>query len=402
MPGFAEKGVQMKQTDKLERIGRACFWIALVIELLIVMVDKSAYINPVEGQLFRVTFLLCCIKIASTKYSREEWLCILLFGAVAFVSYLVNERDETVRIVAFVAACKGVDLKKMLRLSFWLTLTGTVILFVLSGLGIFGVFKLTANFGRGEYPSIIETRYCFGMGHPNAFQCMLFMMITLCLYLDAERMRWYHFLLLELINYLSFRYTDSNTGFLVCTAVIGGVMLLKYCKPLRKRKVIYILGALFVIGIVLFSAVGSHTGIENELIDRLDTVLNGRFKYAHKIEAARFENWLPFASAENTEFFDAGFIKLFYWYGMIPGLLYVLMNLYLIYQSFRNEDYTIVVIVAGYTLFTIMEAHLISFYILRNYLYILMGYYWYQPFRAKGGYEGYFWQVKKLIKQKAG
>ncbi len=385
------------KTDKLEKIGMVCFWLALVIELVIVMIDKSAYINPIVGQLFRITFLLCCIKIAATKYSRDEWLCILFFGAVAFVSYLVNERDETVRIVAFVAACKGVDLRKMLRLTLWLTLAGTVILFALSGFGIFGDFKITANFGRGEYPSIIETRYCFGMGHPNAFQCMLFMMVSLCLYLNSEKMKWYHFLLLECLNYFSYCYTDSNTGFLVCTAVIAGVALLKYCKPLRKSRTIYILGALFVLGIVIFSAVGSHTGIENELIDRLDTILNGRFKFAHKIEAARFENWLPFASAQNTEYFDAGLIKLFYWYGIIPGILYVLMNLYLIYQSFRKEDYTIVVIVAGYTLFTIMEAHLISFYILRNYLFILLGYYWYQPFVKKHRYEGYFWQVKGLV-----
>ena len=385
------------KTDRIEKTGRICFWLAFVIELIIVMVDKSAYINPMEGQLFRLTFLLCCIKIAATKYSRDEWLCILLFGAVAFVSYLVNDRDEVVRIVAFVAACKGIDLKKMIRVAFWITLSGAVVLFVLSAIGVFGDFKITANFGRGEYPSIIETRYCFGMGHPNAFQGMLFMMISLCLYLDADKMKPYHFMLLALIDYLAYRYTDSNTGFLVCMAVIVGVALLKYCKPLQKSKVIYLLGALFVIGIVVFSAIGSHTGIENKLIDKLDTVLNGRFKFAHRIEAARVENWLPFASAENTEYFDAGFIKLFYWYGIIPGVLYVLMNLYLIYQSFRNKDYTIVVIVAGYALFTIMEAHLISFYIMRNYLFILMGYYWYQPFAKKNRFEGYFWQGKKLL-----
>lgn len=384
-------------TDRIEKTGRICFWLAFVIELIIVLIDKSAYINPIEGQLFRITFLLCCIKIAATKYSRDEWICIFLFGAIAFVSYLVNDRDETVRVVAFVAACKGIDLKKMIRLAFWITLSGAVILFVLSGIGVFGDFKITANFGRGEYPSIIETRYCFGMGHPNAFQGMLFMLITLCLYLNADKMKWYHFIFLAFINGFAYHYTDSNTGFLVCTAVIAGVALLKYCKPLQQSKVIYLLGALFVIGIVVFSVIGSHTGIENELIDRLDTILNGRFKFAHKIEAARVENWLPFASAANTEYFDAGFIKLFYWYGIIPGILYVLMNLYLIYQSFRNKDYTIVVIVAGYTLFTIMEAHLISFYILRNYLFIFMGYYWYQPFAGRGKFEGYFWQAKKLL-----
>ena len=61
-----------------KKIGEACFWLGLMIELLIVIVDKSAYINPLESQLFRLTFLLFCIKIALTKYSTKEWIYILL------------------------------------------------------------------------------------------------------------------------------------------------------------------------------------------------------------------------------------------------------------------------------------------------------------------------------------
>ncbi len=37
---------------------------------------------------------------------------ILLFGSILFISYLVNERDEAVRVVAFIAACKGMEIKK--------------------------------------------------------------------------------------------------------------------------------------------------------------------------------------------------------------------------------------------------------------------------------------------------
>lgn len=385
------------KTEKIEKTGSICFWLAFVIELLIVLIDKSAYINPIEGQLFRITFLLCCIKIAATKYSRDEWLCILFFGVVAFVSYLVNERDETVRIVAFVAACKGVDLKKMLRVAFAVTLVGIVLLFTLSVTGIYGVLTVTANFGRGPFPGIVETRYCFGMGHPNAFQCMVFMASTLLLCAEAEKMKFYHFIVLAFINFLSYRYTDSNTSLLVALAVIGGVMLLKYVGPLRKSRFVYVAAAVFVLIIVIFSVIGSHIGRETPFMYELDQILNGRFQYAHMIENARVENWKLFASPANTEYFDAGFIRLFYWYGIIPGVIYVLINLYLIYWSYRKGDYTIVVLVTGYTLFTIMEAHLISVYILRNYLFILLGFYWYQPFAVKDRYEGYFWQVPKLL-----
>lgn len=122
----------------VKKIGEACFWLGLMIELLIVIIDKSAYTNPLESQLFRITFLLFCIKIALTRYSTKEWLCILLFGGIMSVAYLVNERDETVRVIAFVAACKGMDIKKVMKVVFWVTFTGCAALVVLSVTGVYG------------------------------------------------------------------------------------------------------------------------------------------------------------------------------------------------------------------------------------------------------------------------
>ena len=144
--------------SRMKKIGETCFWLGLVIELLIVIIDKSAYTNPLESQLFRLTFLLFCIKIVLTKYSRKEWLCILLFGGIMFVSYLVNERDETVRVVAFIAACKGMDIKKVMKVVFWGTLTGCVMLIVLSVTGVYGSVSLTSDFGRGVGEQLFETR----------------------------------------------------------------------------------------------------------------------------------------------------------------------------------------------------------------------------------------------------
>ena len=65
--------------DWLYQLGQILFYIGLVLELLIVIVDKSAYINPWEGQLFRITFLLFLGKICLTRYSFREWLWMLFF-----------------------------------------------------------------------------------------------------------------------------------------------------------------------------------------------------------------------------------------------------------------------------------------------------------------------------------
>ena len=369
--------------EKMNKIGNLCFWIALVIESVIVMIDKSAYINPWEGKLFRLTFVLFCIKIITTQYSKKEWIAIAIAGILVSISYLVNDKDEAVRVAVFVISCKNIDVKRILKVVLGITLAGSAILFVLAASGTFGAMTMTANFGRGPFPGIVETRYCFGMGHPNAFQCMMYMMTVLCLYIYVDKMKWYHFVLLFLINAMTYHYTDSNTAMLVIGATIIGAAIMKYVPMLKNLKWIYWLSAAFVLTLVIFSAVGSYTGRETQFMYDLDQILNGRFQYAHAIENARVENWTLFSNRANTEFFDQGFIRLFYWYGIIPGIMYVLANLYLIYQSYQKKDYMLLIIVVGFSLFSMMEAHLVSVYILRNYLFILLGSYWYQPFERK-------------------
>ena len=155
-----------------------------------------------------------------------------------------------------------------------------------------------------------------------------------------------------------------------------------------------------VLGCVVFAAVFSH--LENTydtvdtLVHKLDSMLNGRYQSCYAVEAARLENWKLFAAPENIEYFDAGFVRLFYWYGIIPGLIYVGMNFYLLYQSYKEKDHVLFTMLVTFAVFNLMEAHFISVYILRNYLLVLMGYYWYQPFARRHPREIYFWQVRDL------
>ncbi len=386
---------------RTKTIGEACFWLGLVIEILIVIVDKSAYTNPLESQLFRLTFLLFCIKIALTKYSAGEWLCMLLFGAVMFVSYRINERDEAVRIIAFIAACKGMDIKKVMRVVCWVTFAGCAALVLLSVTGIYGKVAVTANFGREVQPGQFEeTRYVLGMGQPNALHCMFWMVVVLAVYSYADVLRWYHYALFMALNFALYSLTGSKTGVIVCFLFLASSFVMRYCRRCRECRGIYILGAVAVLGCVAFAAVFSH--LENTydtvdtLVHKLDSMLNGRYQSCYAVEAARLENWKLFAAPENIAYFDAGFVRLFYWYGIIPGLIYVGMNFYLLYQSYKEKDHVLFTMLVTFAVFNLMEAHFISVYILRNYLLVLMGYYWYQPFARRHPREIYFWQVRDL------
>lgn len=394
-------------SSQIKRIGELCFWLGLVTELLIVIIDKSAYINPFEGQLFRLTFLLFFIKLSLTKYSTKEWLCILVFGFIMTLSYFINERDETVRVIVFIAACKGMDIKKVMKVIFWVTMAGCATLILLSVTGIYGTVSVTADFGRGGTgEQLIETRYVLGMGHPNALHCMLWLVVVLAVYSYADVLKWYWFAGFMAMDFVLYFLTRSKTGAIVWVLFILIAFAMKYFKICKENRAVYILGALLVFGCVAFAMVGSH--VENtyytpdSLMHKLDKLLNGRYQSCYAIEAARLENWKLFASPENTVYFDAGFVRLAYWYGIIPAILYVGMNFYLLYQSFRKKDFVLFAMLVTFSIYNLMEAHFISVYILRNYLLVLMGYYWYQPFAKKQMFEGYFWQVKQILSVKRG
>lgn len=392
--GRAER-MRSGMDGKAKRIGEVCFWTGLIIELLIVIVDKSAYINPWEGQLFRLTFLLFLTKAALTRYTAKEWLCILVMGLTAAISYFVNGKDEAVRAAVLIVACRDMPLDKVLKIVLGVTLAGSIVLFVLSVTGIYGAVSVTADFGRGASPGTLETRYCFGMGHPNAFQTMLLMMSSLTLYLYADKMKAVHFVALLAVNLLFYMLTDSNTAILVCVAMIAGVMLMKYCGWLRKNRVVYCMGAILILGLVAFSVYGAHVGRDTPVMYQIDKALNGRFQYAHVVENARLENWKLFSAPENDAYFDQGWIRLFYWYGIIPGIVYVAGNLYLVWHAWRKQDGYLFVMILAYSVFSIMEAHLISVYLLRNYLLIFWGGSLFAH-EGSGKKEWAFWDIRKF------
>lgn len=356
-----------------------------MIELLIVIVDKSAYTNPLESQLFRFTFLLFCIKIICTKYSVKEWACILIFGAIMCVSYLVNEKDEAVRVIAFIASCKDMDIKKVMKVIFWVTAVGCLALVILSITGIYGTISMTADFGRGG--NVLETRYTFGMGHPNALHCMLWLVVMLAMYNYSDVLKWQHFAAFAILDFAVFFFTDSKTGFIVWLMSVIMIVVMKYSKRCRESGRVYFMGTAVILGCVIFSMIGAH--VENtyftpdSLMHKLDLLLNGRYQSCYAIEAARLENWKLFAAPENTVCFDAGFVRLFYWYGIIPGIIYIGMMLYLAHQSYWEKDYALFAMLVAFSIFNLMEAHFISVYLLRNYLFVLMGHYWYQPFKER-------------------
>lgn len=363
------------------------FYLAVMMEVLIVIVDKSNYTNPVEGRLFQVTFVLFLMKVCLTRYTRREYICIFFFCILGVVSYFVTGRNEIVRLIIFIAACKDIDMKKCLKLVFWLTLFGCLVVIGLSVTGIYGGVFLTQDYGRGG----VETRYTLGMGHPNALQCMVWSLSILGLYLYGTIMKWWHYLILLAVNLFFFALTGSRTSLIVTVFAIALVFLVTRKQNLLSQKIMNWIGILTAagsIGVSLLAAANAYR-IYNYIWydDRspvtmffyyLNNALNGRIRML--TGTVRWEGtpqtWKLFSGPENNYFFDAGWIRLFYWYGIIPGCIFVAAIFLLLFYYYKKNDSMSIALIAAICLYTIIEAHVISVYLARNYIFFLIGGAW--------------------------
>ena len=69
-----------KKQSIISKTAVTAFYLAVIIEVMIVIIDKSVFTNPIEGRLFQITFLLCFVKVCLTKYSKKEYLSFFCFA----------------------------------------------------------------------------------------------------------------------------------------------------------------------------------------------------------------------------------------------------------------------------------------------------------------------------------
>ena len=392
----------MIDADKItfirNKIRNICFYLGLLIEIGIVLWDKSTFINPYEGRLFRVTFLLFGTALLMTHYSKKEWLTIVLFAILGTVSYLVTGRNEILRIVVFLAACKDMNMKQVMKTLFWVTLAGCLVIATASLIGIFGEISVTQTYEAAGTP---DTRFTLGFGHPNTLYCMVWVLMLLGMYVYPEKMKWYTYLCLAAGCLGMFFLTKTATGILIALFSLVLAAMFQYLPKMKESKVIQglsLAGYAFCIIVSVLGAAnanrvlnynwGLDTSRKAQFYVYLDKILTGRLLTlaSTEISDGTLQTWRIFAKPDTTYYFDLGWVRLFYWYGIIPAVIFILVLLYLLYFCFKKKDDMAVVMILSITIYTVVEAHFVSVYIARNYLLFLLGMYWYQMIPHRDSY----------------
>lgn len=348
--------------------------------MTIVILDKSAYIIQYEGWWFRITFVLFGLSMITSKHSLKSWIGFAVMSLLGMNSYLHTGRNEILRAVVMIWACEGKDIKKALKFTFWYTAAGSAVLFLLSVFGIYGdvfletVYRVEVWFEPGE----VERRYCFGMGHPNAFHCMMLAITWLGIYCYHEKIKWYGYGVIGVLHIILYLFTDSRTGLLMSVCSLVMFVLMKYAKPLQGNKWIYILGIVAIVGAVAFSVFMAKYSVHHPFLKKIDGYLSNRILnlyYDNSNHEGMLNTWSLWSVERNQHFFDLGIVRMFYWFGIIPAVTYFLAQCRLLWCGLKKKDDMLLCVVIAITAYSVFEAHYISDYLGRNYILLFFGMY---------------------------
>lgn len=369
------------------KVGNTLFYIALTFELILMIVEKSEVTIGIESHFFRITFLIALAAVVISEHSKKEWSVIATIWLFTIICYKLSGKNDLLRIATFMLAAKNIDLKKAMKLSFYLCLTGFGIIALLSVLGIVGDISLTTDFGRsvGE-----ETRYVFGFGHPNTLFSSAYLLLLLWLFVYGKSSKISQqiiaLFLLEIVSVIAV----SRTGMIIVLLTILIAIFFKIFKRLETFSASYIiLTIISPIMCVLLSIIAAWTseaaytetlpGHSSWYFFMLDAKLNYRISglYFAPDHGGVLSNWKLFGSSSNDTFFDMGWVRIFYWYGIIPGIVIVCLILLFCYLCQKQKDIWTMIIIMSLGIYTFVEATFISRYIGRNpFLLVFASYVW--------------------------
>lgn len=304
----------------------------------------------------QIAIWLLFIKILSTRYTKKEFFLLLPVAIISLYNYTLCGNNYCIWNVLLIASLKDIDYSKLFKTLFYGSFGALLFVGCLSFLGIGGAVSLTEDFGRG----MIETRYCFGMYHPNIWhftvaRCIVFFILGYQTESNGKVL-----LALFMLNLIAYKLSISRTGFMAITAFILLIAAYKYLPRLMNSALLKIL--------LGSGCLGAYLAYSHFMVDYLRTwnpfagwisqkFTNGRLtQVSFYLKENPIKLWGTRFPDDGT-LLDCGFFRMLFEAGWILGGIFIIAFLMLLYRSLKNNWYPITSVCIFIALYGLYEVY---------------------------------------------
>ena len=204
------------------------FYIPYVAYLLYSLLNTSfyaKYINSYGKILFAFCVLLLILKeFLGARFTSRDGLLALVLIVITGYFYMYFGLTQTL-LPIFIYSAHNMEVNKILRISYIISLVMLVFIILSSYLGIIQNYIYYSALRERQY---LGFRYAL---YPSSILCNI---IFLKVYLEKENISWLSLICLLVANYVLFQYTDSRLTFILGVALIVFSTIMKKSQKFRE------------------------------------------------------------------------------------------------------------------------------------------------------------------------
>lgn len=341
-------------------------------ELIMGLLDICNVILPFSRFILWGFLVVYTVVMLMGHYSNKEKLLLAGLLFLGVLLYINSGLNIGIKAPVYLYALKNEDIRKYCKIS--------LIVLVVSFLGIM-MASIFAGFGNLYMMDIRSNRgfnglrYCLGFSNPNKTMAVALIIMLLFLHLYSDKIKWYTYFIIAGIYTLLYYLTDCRTAFFLGIFILILSFCFNYLKWDGWNRVVFILFLLTFLGMLLISILAAFH-YESGWMERINHFISGRMSQleirngSEDFPLPYVENWHLFGSRLNKNFYDLGYVQIFYYYGIIPALCYLLFVFYAAVMAWKDKKTMQIVLLIGFCVYLFMESMYFSNYIPINFLLI--------------------------------
>lgn len=313
-------------------------------------------------------------------YSKSFWAITTMLIGIGIVDYFSTGRNMFLKMtVLMLAVGGGREVEEYLRTIKWILLTLVCVTVVII------IASLTVGYGSlyhtdwRSFRGMGGIRFSLGFHDSLILQSMVMHITTLYCLVRGYRMRTVEYIVLFSLGCLFFVLTDSLTSSILVVLCLVLSMIIRVCDEQRN-----LIANILAIGnlLWLFIAVGMSLLIASKVINSgnsvvLDSILSGRInqltvKLSGDNLLPYMENWSAFSNRMCQAGYDLGYIELFYTYGIVPGIIYITLMIYGVYEMWKKSAVMELTAMMIFSMYLFMEGCYWGNYVSMNFQFILV------------------------------
>lgn len=353
---------------------KSMFILASCLELAMGMLEMCKYEVPGKRIVLWGFFILYLLTALRNKYSWKEKIVFAIMVLLGGLLYIQSGINTGIKAPVYILALKAIDIKKLFRYMVITMLSMFGVIFLLAIFFDFGTlcfYDIRKNRGFGGL------RFCYGFSNPNMFQISFYGALSYIFVAYGDRVNWKKWACIMVVYMGISFFTNSLTGMLVGAVTGIGVFLISKA---RNRHLPNILMGALVCMLVFYIVVSFLAAMDVEkglLMNAINKFISGRMNQLqlytnNEIYALPYmENWTLFSSKSHKNFYDMGYIQIFYYYGIVMACCYLAFVIYAVNQARRRRDSLGIVLIIGLCMYLFMEARYFSNYLTRDFLLVV-------------------------------